>query len=178
MLTQATDIPILLMPRMETQTQDEKSAIERDGTTRVMAITDHLAGDHRLINVGAKLVSSGGKLLLAHVEDQYNLERFIAAIDKIAELDSDVAKSAIEAQLLSESRDFIESSRESIESAENVEIEAIVTVGHLMKDHRKLIEDNDVDLLILHTKDDDQLAMHGLAYPIAVELRHLPMLLL
>ena len=31
---------------------------------------------------------------------------------------------------------------------------------------------------MLHTKDDEQLAMHGLAYPLCVELREIPLLLL
>jgi len=30
----------------------------------------------------------------------------------------------------------------------------------------------------LNTKDEDQLAMHGLAYPLAVELRQIPLLML
>ena len=35
-----------------------------------------------------------------------------------------------------------------------------------------------VDLLVMNTKDEDQLAMHGLAYPLAVELRQIPLLML
>ena len=38
--------------------------------------------------------------------------------------------------------------------------------------------EDEVDLLVLNTKDDDQLAMHGLAYPLAIELREIPLLLL
>ena len=30
----------------------------------------------------------------------------------------------------------------------------------------------------MYTKDDEQLAMHGIAYPLAVELRATPLLLL
>lgn len=30
----------------------------------------------------------------------------------------------------------------------------------------------------MHTKDEDQSAMHGLAYPLAVELRETPLLML
>jgi hypothetical protein len=30
----------------------------------------------------------------------------------------------------------------------------------------------------MNTKDEDQLAMHGLAYPLAVELRDIPLLML
>ena len=65
-----------------------------------------------------------------------------------------------------------------LEEKTEVKVEAIVTCGHLLKDHQKLIEEHEIDLLILHTKDDDQLAMHGLAYPLAVEMRKRPMLLI
>ena len=176
-LTQATTLPILLMPRLELQSDSETKRIQA-GTAKVMAITDHLAGDHLLVNVAAKLVRSGGKLLLTHVEDQNYFDRFLSVIDKIADIDSDIAKESIMAQLLAEPRDYIESCRQVIEKSENVHVESIVTVGHLLQDHRRIIEDNDVDLLILHTKDDDQLAMHGLAYPLAVELRTIPMLMI
>jgi hypothetical protein len=33
-------------------------------------------------------------------------------------------------------------------------------------------------MLIFHSRDDDQVAMHGTAYPLAVELRTLPLLLI
>lgn len=177
-LTQATTVPILLMPRMELQTDSETRKLIQTGTAKVMAITDHLAGDHHLVNVAAKLVRTGGKLLLTHVEDQYYFERFLSVIDKIADIDSEIAKESILEQLLAEPRDYIESCRQVIEESGNVEVESIVTVGHLMKDHLQIIEDNHVDLLILHTKDDDQLAMHGLAYPLAVEMRTIPMLMI
>lgn len=177
-LTQVTDVPILLMPRMELQSESEARKIAVTGTAKVMAITDHLAGEHRLVNVAAKLVKSGGKLLLTHVEDQGYFDRFLATIDKIAEIDSDIAKEVILGKLLADPRDYIESCREIIEERENVTVESIVTIGHFMNDHRRLIEENNIDLLILYTKDDDQLAMHGLAYPIAVELRTIPMLML
>ena len=37
---------------------------------------------------------------------------------------------------------------------------------------------HEADLLVMHTKDEDQLAMHGLAYPLAIEVRTVPLLLL
>ena len=51
-------------------------------------------------------------------------------------------------------------------------------VGRRLEDYRKLIEDGHVDLLVLHAKEDDQMAMHGMAHPLAVELRSVPLLLL
>jgi len=115
---------------------------------------------------------------LTHVEDQVIFERFLTVIDKIAEIDSETARDAIVNRLLAEPRDYIESCRLVLEEKTEVKVEAIVTCGHLLKDHQKLIEEHEIDLLILHTKDDDQLAMHGLAYPLAVEMRKRPMLLI
>ena len=45
-------------------------------------------------------------------------------------------------------------------------------------DYRRLIAERNVKLLVMNTKDEDQLAMHGLAYPLSVELRDTPLLLL
>ena len=42
----------------------------------------------------------------------------------------------------------------------------------------RLIEEHEVDLLVMNTKDEDQLAMHGLAYSLAIELRAIPLLML
>ena len=177
-LTQATTTPILLMPRLEMQTEFETSQQARTGTAKVMAITDHLAGDHHLVNVAASLVRAEGKLFLTHVEDQVVFERFLKVIDKIAEIDSETARDAIVNRLLAEPRDYIESCRLVLEEQAQLKVESIVTCGHLLKDHQKLIEEHEIDLLVLHTKDDDQLAMHGLAYPLAVEMRDRPMLLI
>ena len=57
-------------------------------------------------------------------------------------------------------------------------VEQIVTLGHRLVDCVGLVEENKVDLLVLNTKDTDQLAMHGLAYPLAVEVRQIPLLML
>ena len=59
-----------------------------------------------------------------------------------------------------------------------IEIKEIVTLGHNLHEHQRLVQDHNVDLLVLNTKDHDQLAMHGLAYPLAVELRTTPLLML
>ena len=50
-------------------------------------------------------------------------------------------------------------------------------IGYMPED-RRLIDEHKVDLLVMNSRDEDQLAMHGLAYPLAVELNHVPMLLL
>ncbi len=75
--------------------------------------------------------------------------------------------------------DYIESCRIGLsKSAPSLEVESLVTSGHHLHEHRRLIEEHDVDLLVMNTKDEDQLAMHGLAYPLAIELRTIPLLML
>ena len=59
-----------------------------------------------------------------------------------------------------------------------VKIEAIVAMGDRVDEYRRLVEEHHVDLLVLNTWDGDQLAMHGQAYPLAVELRGIPLLML
>jgi hypothetical protein len=53
-----------------------------------------------------------------------------------------------------------------------------VTHGHHLSEYRRLVQEHDVDLLVMNTKDEGQLAMHGLAYPLAIEIRSIPLLLL
>ena len=51
-------------------------------------------------------------------------------------------------------------------------------MGRRLVEYSRLIDEHEIDLLLMRTKDEDQLAMHGLAYPLAVELRKIPLLML
>ncbi|MGI9516774.1 MAG: hypothetical protein ACR2NP_07015 [Pirellulaceae bacterium] len=175
-LTQATDIPILLMPR-PIWLNDSTEFPSRPES--VLAVTDHLAGDYHLVSMAARFASAGGKLTLVHVEDQLTFDRYIETIGKIPDLNTDLARETIMHQLLKEPADYIQSCRKGVEEAGlPVEIESIVTAGHRLEDYRKLLQERQIDLLVMNTKDDEQMAMHGLAYPLSVEFRKTPMLLL
>ena len=56
-------------------------------------------------------------------------------------------------------------------------MEEIVSTGHRLSEYQRLISSHAVEMLVMHARDEDQSAMHGLAYPLAVELRHIPLLL-
>ena len=175
-ITQATSIPVLLFPRPEQATEQN---LDLTHPQKVMAITDHLAGDTRLVSYAAKFTEKDGTLFLAHIEDIRTFEHYITTISKIPEIDTDVARETIMKQLLKEPNDYIETCRQGIrEAGLPMEVEAVVVVGHHLSDYRNLIREHGVNLLVMHTKDDDQLAMHGLAYPLSVELREVPMLLI
>ena len=62
-LTQATTTPVLVMPHPK-RPEFKELAGRRPHT--VMAMTDHLTGDHRLVNYAAHVTQREGRLLLGH----------------------------------------------------------------------------------------------------------------
>jgi hypothetical protein len=176
-LTQVTDVPVLVLPRLDDEAAWESVA---QNTDVVMAMTDHLTGDDRLVNAAAAFTAPGGALHLCHIEDEATFERYMDAIAKIPSIDTDTARADLRAQLLKEPHDYIRSCRAVLEANDDA---ALKVVEHVLIEHHltaltRLIQEHDVDLLVMNTKDDDQLAMHGLAYPLAVQLRSTPMLML
>ena len=172
-LSQATDIPVLALP------SPHHASTFPNNTKTVMAIADHLTGDSHLVSYAARLTSPNGKLILSHVEDQRVFERYMSVIGKIQSIETDNAREVIQAQLLAEPKEFIAACAKGVENAKlPIEVIASVGFGSGLSDYRTLVESYDVDLLVLNTKQDDQLAMHGLAYPLCVELRDTPILML
>ena len=175
-LTQKTQTPVLVVPNPH---EVPDMAWKDSDTDSVMVVADHLTGDDDLVNWGVHITREGGTLWLTHVEDDQTFQRYIDTIGKIPTLDTDVAREEILEQLLKEPTDYIETCRSAIEaSGIPIRVESIVRTGHQVADYRRLAEDKDVDVLIFHSRDEDQVAMHGTAYPLAVELRHLPLLLI
>jgi len=175
-LTQATRVPVVVLPH-----PDAARALPHtlEHTERVMAITDHLNGDDRLVNYALGFTGAGGRCWLTHVEPQAGFDHYMDVISKIPEIDTESARELIEKQLLKAPRDYIASCRRQIAELHLAcEIGEIVTMGRRLGEYRRLITEHRVDLLVINTMDDDQLAMHGLAYPLAVELRQIPLLML
>jgi hypothetical protein len=174
-LTQTAHCPVLVIPHPN---DEAVFAASMDHTRIVMAATDHLAGDGRLVNYAVSLTEPGGKLVLVHIEDDATFERYMEVISKIPTIDTDNARETILAQLLKEPRDYVRACREELaRQAVDVSVEKVVSTGHRLSEYKQLIDHHAVELLVMHTRDQDQLAMHGLAYPLAVELRHIPLLL-
>ena len=131
--------------------------------------------DGKLIPLGTK------KFLIGREQDKafhFSL-RDQHAIERIPEIDSDQARQLIETALLKESSDYIATCVEVLQTARpELTCQSRVTRGHFLKQYTGLIEDSEIDLLVANTKDDDQLAMHGMAYSLSVELINTAMLLL
>ncbi len=175
-MTQATSVPVLVLPHPDADRALPHSIKDTD---RVMAITNHLTGDNRLVNMAVRFTEPGGTCWLTHVESQPVFERYMDVISKIPAIDTDVAREVLAEQLLKEPRDFIAACRAEINAQGlTISIEEVVAMGRRVDEYGELITKREIDLLVLHTKDDNQLAMHGAAYVLAVELRGIPLLML
>lgn len=174
-LTQTTSIPVLVLPGSAVC----PASLNGEECDRVMVVADHISGDNRLINYGVRMCREGGTIWLCHVEDDAVFERYMRAIARIPEIDSDDARILIENQLLRDAQEFIDNCVQVIQSeGPNINVNSSVGRGHHLRELKKLITDHNVDLVVVNTKDDDQLAMHGRAYSLSVELTDVSMLLL
>ena len=177
-LTQVTSCPVMVIPHPA-----RGGALDHvlTDTDVVMAITDHLTGDDRLVNFAVRFTAPGGRLYLTHVEDEGVFERYMDVVSRIHQIDTDIARETIRAQLLKEPADYIRSCAEVLakDAKEHaLSVEPVVALGHRLSEYERLIQQHEVDLLVMNTKDEDQLAMHGMAYPLAVDLRTIPLLML
>ena len=149
-LTQVSATPVLVMPHPESI----PDANPHEDTRRVMAITDHFTGDNHLASCAAHITQPGGRLWLTHVEDQATLDRYVATISKIPEIDTDTARETLQHQLLKEPHDYIESCRVGLrEAGVDVQVQNVVVLGHHLRDYKKLIDAHEIELLVLNTKD-------------------------
>jgi hypothetical protein len=174
-LTQATDVPLLLLPP-PTRPNFEQLIT---GLDRVLVITDHMSGDDRLVNWGVALCADQGTLFLAHVEDQAVFDRYAAVLRMIPDIDTDDTMAKFRQKLLGRPADYIETIAKALAEADISEtIVPLVTMAHALSDYKRLIETHDIQLVVMNTKDTAQLAMHGMAYAISVEIQDRPLLLL
>jgi hypothetical protein len=175
-LTQALPHPVLVLPHPKEHYEPQHIS---ENTSNITVITDHLTGDHRLINFAIRFAHENGILYLTHVEDDVQYRRYMEIISKIPELDTETAERAIHEQLMKEPHDYVESCIDALrESGINIKIEDDVRMGHRLSQVKQLIEEHNTDLLVINSKDEDQIAMHGLAHSLVVELRSIPILML
>lgn len=174
-LTQVTSYPVLLMPNPHFP----ESQYAPKALGAVMVATEHMYADHSLVNYGIRFTCKGKKMLLCHIEDEDTFGYYMKAIEKIPELDNDIARAKLQDQLAAMPRHYAESVQEKIvEHKKEVELVPVIEFGHIIAKYRDLIASEPVSLLVFTTKDDTQLAMHSLGYSLAVEFRNLPILLL
>jgi len=175
-ITRGFDFPVVVTPSPHALPVVECT---RRSTSKVMAVTDHLTGDDALVNWALKITDPGGTLSLTHVEDADVFDRYIAAISKIPSIDTDNAREVILDQLLREPRDYMKSCIDAL-ADDPVErrIEEVVTTARSVADYRAMLDEHGVNMLVFRTLEQDHIALHGIAYSLAVELTDTPLLML
>ena len=175
-MTQVTDTPVLVLPHPK---REDRTLENLKDTDRVLAITDRMTGNNRLVSFGIYFTQENGTLFLTHIEEKEIYDRYVDLISKIPEINTDTARKKIKEQLLKEPADYIKSCQNFMKAkGHKINIESLVKMGKQLDRYKDWINEHEVDLIIMNTKDEDQLAMHGLAYPLVVELRTIPLLLL
>ena len=173
-LIQQTTTPILVLPHPEADYRAEHAM--RD-TMEVMVVTDLVAINHDLINYAVQLTDPNGTLFLSHVENQYIFDRYMEAISKIDTIDTEPARIRLAQQLLKEPEEYFLTCREILlEHGISLDIRSMVRFGSGLKEYRRQIESQKLDLLVMHANDENQQAMNSVSYPLAVELRQIPLL--
>lgn len=80
---------------------------------------------------------------------------------------------------MKEPRDYIASCAAVLASHDvKIKIRSVVGFGHHITAFKKKIDKQKLDLIVMRGKDKTQMAMHGIVYPLAVEIRQIPLLLI
>ncbi len=175
-LIQKTDIPVFILPHPQAGYAMDHTLQDCDV---VMALTDHLSNDHRLVNYALNFTQKHGILYLDHIEDADTFNRYINAISRIQSIDTDDAIKSLSKELLKQPEKYINTVIERLQQEKlSVEIKSEVSFGHHLTEFRKSINEYKIDLLVMNSRDKKQMAMHGLAYPLAIELRQIPLLMI
>jgi len=174
-LTQSTRVPVLVLP-----SDADGHLLDPPSSTRnVLVVADHLTGDSRLVDVGARLTAPGGTLVLAHIEDDATFARYMEEIGKIPDIETDVVHDRLREQLLKAPAEYVDSCERVLhEAGLDVNVEKIVAFGHHLADYRRLVREHAVDLMVFQTREDSGLGLHGAAYLMTATLRDVPLLLL
>ncbi len=173
-LIQQTDIPVLVLPHPKAHYIADHAMHD---TMEVMVVTDLVAINHELINYAVRLTQPQGTLFLSHVENKYIFERYIDAIGKIDSIDTNAARTRLSEQLLKEPEDYFLTCKEILqEHGISLDVRSMVRFGDGLQEYRRQIESQKLDLLVMHAKDENQQAMNSVSYPLAVELRQIPLL--
>lgn len=175
-LIQKTDSAIFILPHPEAGYAMEHSMQDCDV---VMALTDHLSNDHVLVNYAVRFTQDKGILHLSHIEDIDTFDHYMDAISKIQTINTDDAKEKLQKELLKQPENYISTVIETLKNEKSaIEVKSDVSFGHHLTEFRNQINNLKVDLLVMNAKDHQQMAMHGQAYPLAVELRQIALLMI
>ncbi len=173
-ITQVINTPILLLPANGLNLPSDKSK-----DTKILVAAHHLIDSQGLINWGVFFAKPNGQIYLNHIEDRHTFKRYIEVIEKIPEIDSDIATKTIYDELLKLPTEFIETVRNELASKfPEIEILGLVKISHALSEIKHAMEGKEIDLLIVNSKDPSHLAMDAMSYECAIEFKNKHILML
>jgi len=175
-LIQQTEPPVLILPHPKAGYMADHAMTD---TRDVMVVSDLVAINHDLVNYAAAFTEPDGILFLSHVESERIFTRYMDAIAKIDVIDTELARRRLAEQLLKEPEEYFASCAAILaEHDVRLDVRSMVRFGVCLDEYRHQIESRKLDLLVMHARDELQQAMNSVAYPLAVELRQIPLLMI
>ena len=172
-LTQIIPFPVLLMPHPHQNTDTYTKP------KNLLLFSSELTQESELVGFANAFVASKDEsLIMIQMDDKATYDRIFDIISKIPQIDTDDAQYYIQERRSLEMKDWVTRCIDFLEQKGNAPHMSYMDIyDPSMKKCASLIEEHQADLLIINTKDDEQLAIHGLAYPIMVQFRNIPLLL-
>ena len=171
-MTQLTSKPVLLMPHVLEDTR------EYAPPESIVLISDDLTKEADLLGWACSFRGSQARCTLVELHNEAHFHRMMDVIAKIPQIDTEVAKDKIYLQLQKDSLDWVSRSQEIVGRWERpLSLQRTEMAQSCMTSCTELVQKEASELIVLNTKDEDQLAIHGLVYPFMVQFRHVPLLL-
>jgi hypothetical protein len=171
-LTQVSSCPVLLMPDPRENMDPFTDA------SLIMLMSGDLSQEGELVGLACGIRGKEAEIILTQLEDNFAMKRLLSLISKIPQIDTDVAERAIFERIEREAEEWVNRCSDLLSQRENPpKITHMLLHEPTIEDCVQLMRNTKPDMLVINTKDDEQLAIHGLAYPLMVQFRNLPLLL-
>ena len=146
------------------------------GNTRIFS--DHFSNSDELINWSAEFVSNSGALWLTHVESEVDFERYMQAIARIPELDTETARTTLCRELLHESMSYIQNCKQQLAKTNPaLAVELLACMGQPLHTYRQWLCSDKHELLVIPALAEDRFAQRALTGQLASEYPHIALLI-
>ena len=173
-LLQSSTRPLLILPHY----LDPGFLPATEKLEDVLVISDHFSNSDELINWSAKFVSDSGSLWLTHVESELGFNRYMKAIERIPELDTDIARTTLRRELLHESNSYIHNCKQQLSrSNPALAVEVLACMGHPLNSYRQWLSEEKHEMLVIPALGDDAFQQRALANHLAEEFPQIALLL-
>ncbi|MDE0757742.1 MAG: hypothetical protein OSB45_06235 [Pseudomonadales bacterium] len=173
-LLQSSPIPLMIVPHY----LDPGLAPATEKLEDVLVISDHFSNSDELINWSAEFVSNSGALWLTHVESEVDFERYMQAIARIPELDTETARTTLCRELLHESMSYIQNCKQQLAKTNPaLAVELLACMGQPLHTYRQWLCSDKHELLVIPALAEDRFAQRALTGQLASEYPHIALLI-